>query len=151
MWGALFSISRFSCSASDSRGVNAIDSNDPSNAQSCRDGQDKSPRIWAFLIGVYWVSFVTYYCLWKSYKKVFLLRNALHSSEVARPQQYTVLVRDIPAAEKHETRTEQVDAFFRRTHPAAYERCMVMRHLDKVTRFCYHVVCELCFYCLEKL
>jgi hypothetical protein len=79
------------------------------------------------------VSIVTYYCLFKSYKKVFHLRNTLSSSAVARPQQYTVLVRDIPATEKNETRTEQVDAFFRRTHPSAYERCMIMRNTNKVT------------------
>ncbi|KAG0604384.1 hypothetical protein M758_10G168100 [Ceratodon purpureus] len=93
-----------------------------------------SPRIWAFLIAVYWVTIVTYYCLWKSYRKVFQLRNSLSASAVARPQQYTVLVRDIPATEKHESRTEQVDAFFRRTHPAAYERCMIMHNFDKAEK-----------------
>jgi len=85
-----------------------------------------SPRIWAFLIGIFWVSFVTYYVLWASYKRVVELRNNLASSLVARPQQYTVLVRDIPKAEIHETRTEQIDAFFRRVHPGAYETNMVV-------------------------
>lgn len=94
----------------------------------------KSNRIWAYLLGVYWVSFVTYYSLWKAYKRVFHLRNTLHSSLVARPQQYTVLVRDIPPFEKHETRSEQVDAFFRRVHPSSYESCMVMHNFDKADK-----------------
>lgn len=43
-----------------------------------------------------------------------------------------MLVRDIPPFEKLETRTEQVDAFFRRVHPSSYETCMIMHNFDKV-------------------
>lgn len=94
--------------------------------------QSGSPKIWAFLIGVYWVSIVTYYSLWRAYKKVFSLRNMMHSSEVSRPQQYTVLVRDIPVSQEHEKRTEQVESFFRRVHPHSYERCMIMHDFSEV-------------------
>lgn len=97
------------------------------------DMQPSSPRIWAFLIGIFWVSFVTYYVLWAAYKRVVELRNNLASSLVARPQQYTVLVRDIPKAEIHETRTEQIDAFFRRVHPGAYETNMVVSNYKAVS------------------
>lgn len=93
--------------------------------------QSGSPKIWAFLIGVYWVSIVTYYSLWRAYKKVFSLRNMMHSSEVSRPQQYTVLVRDIPVSQEHEKRTEQVESFFRRVHPHSYERCMIMHDFSE--------------------
>lgn len=97
------------------------------------DMQPASPRIWAFLIGIFWVSFVTYYVLWAAYKRVVELRNNLASSLVARPQQYTVLVRDIPKAEIHETRAEQIDAFFRRVHPGAYETNMVVGNYKAVS------------------
>lgn len=65
---------------------------------------------------------------------MFNLRNNLHSSAVARPQQYAVLVRDIPAPEKHQTRSEQVESFFRRVHPHTYERCMVLHDFSQAEK-----------------
>lgn len=94
--------------------------------------QPSSPKIWAYLGGAFWVSFVTYYVLWKSYKRIVALRIAQNSSLVATPEQYAVLVRDIPKPDKHESRTEEVDSFFRKVHPAAYERCMVVNDLKSV-------------------
>ncbi|RWW77115.1 hypothetical protein BHE74_00014765 [Ensete ventricosum] len=58
----------------------------------------KSLRLWAFLLGVYWVSFVTYYVLWKSYTHVSDLRAGAKTSAVVKPEEFAVLVRDIPAA-----------------------------------------------------
>ncbi|KHG16289.1 putative membrane C2G11.09 [Gossypium arboreum] len=71
--------------------------------------EERSPRLWAFLIAVYWVSLVTYVLSWKAYKHVSALRaNALMSPEV-KPEQFAVLVRDLPDVTPGQTRKEQVD------------------------------------------
>ncbi|KAM7256346.1 hypothetical protein ACFE04_012087 [Oxalis oulophora] len=87
---------------------------------------EKSSRLWAFLFGVYWVSVVTYYLLWKAYHHVSTLRaNALMAPDV-RPEQFAVLVRDIPAAPEGQTRKEQVDIFFKDIYPETFYRSMIV-------------------------
>ena len=73
--------------------------------------QEKSPRLWAFVFGVYWVSFVTYYLLWKAYNHVSELRAAaLMSPEAkAKAEQFAILVRDIPTPPEGQTMKEHVD------------------------------------------
>lgn len=88
--------------------------------------QEKSPRLWAFLIGVYWVSFVTYFLLWKAYKHVSDLRaNALMTPEV-KPEQFAVLVRDIPTAQEGQLRKEQVDSYFKAVYHDTFYRSLVV-------------------------
>src|SRR5947209_2914965 len=58
--------------------------------------QPNSPKTWAFLLGMFWVSLVTYYVLWKSYRRIVYMRDRAQVSAYARPQQFTALVRDIP-------------------------------------------------------
>ena len=88
--------------------------------------QDKSPRLWGFLLAVYLVSFVTYYLLWKAYNHVSALRaNALMSPEV-KPEQYAVIVRDIPPVPEGQTRKEQVDTYFKTIYPDTFYRSMVV-------------------------
>ncbi|KAM7524869.1 hypothetical protein LguiA_014771 [Lonicera macranthoides] len=85
-----------------------------------------SPRLWAFAIATYWVSFVAYFLLWKAYKHVSDLRaEALMSAEV-KAEQFAVLVRDIPPAPKGQTRKEQVDTFFSSIYPDTFYRSMVV-------------------------
>lgn len=81
-----------------------------------------SRKIWAFLLGVFWVSFVTYYVLWKSYRRIVYMRDRAQASGYARPQQYTALVRDMPKPVGKESRAQMVDSFFARVHPGAYNR-----------------------------
>ena len=57
------------------------------------------------------------------------LRDIIVTNSRARPQQYTVLVRDIPKLDGHETRTEQVSSFFRRVHPGYYGDCLILNNL----------------------
>jgi hypothetical protein len=87
-------------------------------------GQPKSAKIWAFLFAMFWVSFVTYYVLWKSYQRVVFMRDRAQANAFARPQQYTVLVRDIPKPVGKESRSQLVDSFFSRVHPGAYNRVL---------------------------
>ncbi|GMY38011.1 CSC1-like protein ERD4 [Fagus crenata] len=89
--------------------------------------KSKSPRLWAFLFALYWVSFVTYYLLWKAYKHVSGLRaDALMSREVVRPEQFAILVRDIPPVPEGQTRQDQVDSYFKAIHPETFYRSMVV-------------------------
>lgn len=94
--------------------------------------QEKSHRLWAFLIGVYWVSFVTYFLLWKAYKHVSALRaNALMSPQV-KPEQFAILVRDIPAAPAGQHRKEQVDSYFKTVYPDTFYRSLVVTNNKEV-------------------
>ncbi|KAG6546299.1 hypothetical protein Mapa_012340 [Marchantia paleacea] len=96
--------------------------------------QEKSQRLWAFLIGGYWLSFVTYYILRQTYKHVIELRAKDQSDIRAKPEQFTCLVRDIPPLSKNETRSEQVDTFFRQVHPDTYEKSLLVTKLDKASK-----------------
>ncbi|KAG0616625.1 hypothetical protein M758_5G129300 [Ceratodon purpureus] len=84
--------------------------------------EPSSRKIWAFLIGMFWVSIVTYFVLWTSYRRILNMRDRVQGSAYARPQQFVVLVRDIPKTDGKETRTEQVERFFSKVHPGEYSR-----------------------------
>ncbi|WOL07883.1 hypothetical protein Cni_G16632 [Canna indica] len=88
--------------------------------------RERSPRLWAFLLGVYWVSFVTYYVLWKSYKHVSNLRATAKSSPEVKPEEFTVLARDIPPAASGQSIKDQIDSYFKALHPETFYRSMVV-------------------------
>ena len=136
--------------------------------------QKKSSRIWAFVVGVYWMSVCTWVVLWKSGRHVIGLRmrelkgahahahdaHISKSSNMCRPEQFTVLVRDIPepkpiisinkarssvladdgladdvdgaAAAIPKRYAQEVDAFFRKLHPDTYVRSQVVVDIKKV-------------------
>ncbi|ERM99166.1 hypothetical protein AMTRI_Chr02g212240 [Amborella trichopoda] len=97
--------------------------------------QNKSPRLWAFLLATYWVSFITFFMLWKAYKHVLELRSSAQSrSDVARPEQFTVLVRDIPPVPHGQSRKEQVDAYFKRLHPETFHKSLVITDNKEVNK-----------------
>lgn len=81
---------------------------------------------------MYVVSFVTYYVLNETYKHVIRLRAAAQEDVKANPEQFTCVIRDIPKLSKEETRGEQIDSFFRTTHPDSYEKALIVTKLDKV-------------------
>ncbi|XP_021293879.1 CSC1-like protein ERD4 isoform X1 [Herrania umbratica] len=97
--------------------------------------EEKSPRLWAFLIATYWISVVTYFLSWKAYKHVSALRaNALMSPEV-KPEQFAVLVRDLPDVTQGQTRKEQVDSYFKSLYAETFYRSMVVtnnKEVDKI-------------------
>lgn len=94
--------------------------------------QEKSSRLWGFLLSVYWVSFVSYYLLWRAYNHVSTLRaNALMSPEL-RPQQFAVLVRDLPPVPKGQSIKEQVDSYFKAIYPDTFYRSMVVTNNKEV-------------------
>ena len=88
--------------------------------------QENSPRLWAFLIATYWVSFVAFYLLWKAYKHVAWLRaEALMSPEV-KPEQFAVVVRDVPPAPQGLSRKEHVDSYFRTIYNETFYRSLIV-------------------------
>ncbi|KAJ4980748.1 hypothetical protein NE237_031585 [Protea cynaroides] len=108
--------------------INSTSSGNFSNLDKLSMGNipNRSPRLWAYLIGTYWVTFVTFYILWKGYKHVSDLRaRALMSPEV-KPEQFAALVRDIPQDPEGRTRKEQVDSYFKTIHSETFYRSMVV-------------------------
>lgn len=94
--------------------------------------QEGTKKLWAFLVGTYWVSIMTYCVLVKHYKKMIHLRGKEQAHEKPAPQQFSCLVRDIPPKPKGMSRREQVNAFFRKIHPDTYENCLIVCNLKKV-------------------
>ncbi|KAL5196881.1 hypothetical protein ABZP36_000393 [Zizania latifolia] len=86
--------------------------------------QEGSLRLWAFLLSVYWVSFVTYFVLWKSYKHVSNLRAAARSTPDVKPEEFAVLVRDVPMPPHDQTIKDSVESYFRALHPDTFYRSM---------------------------
>ncbi|KAI4368072.1 hypothetical protein MLD38_016675 [Melastoma candidum] len=95
---------------------------------------EKSSRLWAYLLATYWVSLVTYYLLWRAYKHVSALReNALMSPEI-RPEQFAVLVRDVPRPTDGQTMKEQVDSYFRAIYPETFYRSLIATDNKEVNK-----------------
>ncbi|KAG6529629.1 hypothetical protein ZIOFF_011841 [Zingiber officinale] len=95
----------------------------------------RSPRLWAFLLGIYWVSFATYYVLWKAYEHVTDLRAGAKISPEVRPEEFAVLVRDIPAAAAGQSMKDHVESYFRSLHPETFYKSMVVtdnKEADKI-------------------
>lgn len=88
--------------------------------------QEKSPRLWAFLIATYVVSFFTFYMLWRAYNHVSEMRAAALSVPEVKPEQFAILVRDIPAVPEGMNRKEQVDSYFRTIYPESFYKSMVV-------------------------
>ncbi|XVF40062.1 hypothetical protein PTKIN_Ptkin01aG0082200 [Pterospermum kingtungense] len=97
--------------------------------------EEQSPRLWAFLGSTYWVSVVSYILLWKAYKHASALRAKALMSPDVKPDQFAVLVRDLPNVTQGQTRKEQVDSYFKSIYPDTFYRSMVVtknKEVDKI-------------------
>ncbi|KAK9064334.1 hypothetical protein SSX86_015714 [Deinandra increscens subsp. villosa] len=115
----------------DSTGKNAFDDLDKLSMAHLKE---KSPRLWASVVACYWVSLVTYVLLWKAYKHVSDLRAAALMSPVAKPEQFAVLVRDVPSSSEGYSRKEQVDSYFRTIYPETFYKSMVVTENKEVNK-----------------
>lgn len=97
--------------------------------------QVKSSRLWAFLVATYWVSFVTFYILWRAYKHCSNLRASALAKPKLKHEQFAVLVRDIPSVPQGQTRKEQVDTYFEELHPETFYKSMVITDNREVLVF----------------
>ncbi|KAE8656193.1 CSC1-like protein ERD4 [Hibiscus syriacus] len=97
--------------------------------------QERSPRLWAFLVATYWVSVVTYFLSWKAYKHVSTLRATALKSDEVKPEQFAVLVRDLPDVAPGQSRKQQVDTYFKSIYSHTFYRSMVVtnnKEVDKI-------------------
>ncbi|XP_019243320.1 PREDICTED: CSC1-like protein At4g02900 isoform X2 [Nicotiana attenuata] len=84
---------------------------------------------WAHVMMAYVFTFWTFYILYKEYKTVSTMR--LHFSENRRPDQFTVLVKNVPP-DPDESVDEHVEHFFRVNHPDHYLSHQVVYNANKL-------------------
>ncbi|XP_020571249.1 calcium permeable stress-gated cation channel 1-like [Phalaenopsis equestris] len=77
---------------------------------------NRSDRFWTHLVMAYGFTFWTCYVLLKEYENVTLMRLHFLASEIRRPDQFTVLVRNVPP-DPDESISELVEHFFLVNHP----------------------------------
>ena len=82
--------------------------------------------------------------LWKTYKHVVHLRSVDQSNpEKVKPEQYAVLVRDIPAPVPGSgTIYDQVDKYFKALHPETYRACVIVTKISNVCTQRSHNLCK---------
>ncbi|MBA0795499.1 hypothetical protein Gohar_006358 [Gossypium harknessii] len=80
---------------------------------------DGSKGFWAHIVMSYVFSFWTFYVLYSEYKVLATMRADYLASETRRPDQFTVLVRNIPP-DPDESVSEHVQHFFCVNHPDHY-------------------------------
>lgn len=92
-----------------------------------------SQRFWAHIIVAYVFTFWTCYVLQKEYEKVTSLRLQFLASEKRRPDQFTVLVRNVPP-DPDESVSELVEHFFLVNHPDHYLTHQVVCNANKLAK-----------------
>ncbi|KAL6129638.1 hypothetical protein ACLB2K_072987 [Fragaria x ananassa] len=85
-----------------------------------------SNRLWVHFSCLWFISLYGVYLLYKEYheilsKRIQQLRNIRH-----QPDQFTVLVREIPFCNEHRSRGCCVDKFFSKHHPYAYHSYQIL-------------------------
>ncbi|XP_057737673.1 CSC1-like protein ERD4 [Arachis stenosperma] len=96
---------------------------------------EKSNRLWAFFVCCYWFSLVALGLLWKACKHVSWLRAQALMAPNVKPEQFAVVVRDIPAVPLGETTTEEyVHSYFEAIYPETYYKCMIVTDNRKANR-----------------
>ncbi|MCL7029770.1 hypothetical protein MKW94_010341 [Papaver nudicaule] len=78
-----------------------------------------SQRFWAHLVMAYVFTFWTCYVLYHEYKRVAFMRLQFLAAERRRPDQFSVLVRNVPP-DSYESVGEHVEHFFCVNHPDHY-------------------------------
>ncbi|KAI3874665.1 hypothetical protein MKW92_016004 [Papaver armeniacum] len=99
-----------------------------------------SKRFWAHLVMAYVFTFWTFYVLYHEYKRVSIMRLQFLASEKRRPDQFSVLVRNVPP-DTYESVGEHVEHFFCVNHPDHYlthQRKMVAQKKGLLNRLRYY-------------
>ncbi|XXG90569.1 hypothetical protein AAC387_Pa12g2302 [Persea americana] len=94
---------------------------------------NKSQRFWTHLVMAYAFSFWTCYMLYKEYGIVASMRLHFLASEHRRPDQFTVLVRNVPP-DPDESVSELVEHFFLVNHPDHYLTHQVVYNANKLAK-----------------
>ncbi|XP_010522696.1 PREDICTED: CSC1-like protein At4g02900 isoform X2 [Tarenaya hassleriana] len=92
-----------------------------------------SPRFWAHLIMTYVFSIWTCYTLYMEYKTVATMRLRYLAAEKRRPDQFTVLVRNVPP-DPDESVNEHVEHFFCVNHPDHYLSHQIVYNANELAK-----------------
>ncbi|XP_030451724.1 CSC1-like protein At4g02900 isoform X1 [Syzygium oleosum] len=92
-----------------------------------------SERFWAHLVMAYVFTFWTFYILYREYKIMTSMRLQFLASEGRRPDQFTVLVRNVPP-DPDESVSEHVEHFFCVNHPDYYLTHQVVYNANKLAK-----------------
>uniref|UniRef100_A0A2N9GVW1 CSC1/OSCA1-like 7TM region domain-containing protein n=1 Tax=Fagus sylvatica TaxID=28930 RepID=A0A2N9GVW1_FAGSY len=92
-----------------------------------------SKRFWAHLVMSYVCSFWTFYVLYMEYKIIATMRLGFLASEGRRPDQFTVLVRNVPP-DPDESVSEHIEHFFCVNHPDHYLTHQVVYNAVKLAK-----------------
>ncbi|KAI3800982.1 hypothetical protein L1987_29082 [Smallanthus sonchifolius] len=92
-----------------------------------------SKRLAAHIVMAYVFTFWTCYILYKEYKIVTDMRLYFLASQSRRPDQFTVLVRNVPS-DPDESVSEHVEHFFRVNHPNQYLTHKVVYNANKLAK-----------------
>lgn len=92
-----------------------------------------SQRFWSHILMAYAFTFWTCYVLMKEYETVALMRLQFLASEKRRPDQFTVLVRNVPS-DPDESTSELVEHFFLVNHPDHYLTHQVVHDANKLDK-----------------
>ncbi|OAY25883.1 calcium permeable stress-gated cation channel 1 isoform X1 [Manihot esculenta] len=92
-----------------------------------------SERFWTHIVMAYAFTFWTCYVLMKEYEKVATMRLQFLASERRRPDQFTVLVRNVPP-DPDESVSELVEHFFLVNHPDHYLTHQVVYNSNKLAK-----------------
>ncbi|KAL7157995.1 hypothetical protein ABFS83_02G113200 [Erythranthe nasuta] len=91
--------------------------------------------LWVHFLCLHFVSCYGLYLLYKEYKDILVKRiNQLHIMR-HQPNQFTVLVREIPLCDEHKARDCAVDHFFSKYHRHSYKSFQILydgKELDKL-------------------
>ncbi|KAK7304689.1 hypothetical protein VNO77_42575 [Canavalia gladiata] len=93
----------------------------------------RSERFWGHIVMAYAFTFWTCYILRKEYEKVASMRLEFLATEKRRPDQFTVLVRNIPP-DLDESVSELVEHFFLVNHPNHYLTHQVVYDANKLAK-----------------
>ncbi|XVF27935.1 hypothetical protein REPUB_Repub14bG0152400 [Reevesia pubescens] len=93
----------------------------------------ESDRFWTHIVMAYAFTFWTLYVLLKEYEKVATMRLQFLASEKRRPDQFTVLVRNVPP-DPDESVSESVEHFFLVNHPHTYLTHQVVCNANKLAK-----------------
>ncbi|CAI9760258.1 unnamed protein product [Fraxinus pennsylvanica] len=92
-----------------------------------------SQRFWSHVIMAYAITFWTCYILRKEYATIAAMRLHFLASERRRPDQFTVLVRNVPP-DPDESVRESVEHFFLVNHPDHYLTHQVVYNANKLAK-----------------
>ncbi|XP_009357481.1 calcium permeable stress-gated cation channel 1 [Pyrus x bretschneideri] len=94
---------------------------------------DESPRFWSHIVMAYAFTIWTCYVLLKEYEKVANMRLHFLAAEERRPDQFTVLVRNVPP-DSDESTSELVEHFFLVNHPDHYLTHQVVYNANSLAK-----------------